>query len=209
MFKKLFIVILLVFSFNGHAFAHTGLESSSPQNEETISEEIQQIILTFETKIEQTSTIRLKSADDTDIPVEDITITDKQMVGNLESPLDHGDYQVLWNIIGADGHPIEGTFTFSVNKPDTEEDSNLEEANTPSQSENNTDVTDNPSTNQPVADEETPEENKIISDTSDETQADASSSQQSQLPSYLIPVVIGILAIVIAASFILMKRKKK
>ena len=206
MFKKLFITILLVFSLNGHAFAHTGLESSSPQNGETISEEIQQIILTFETKIEQTSTIRLKSADGTEIPVKEISINDNQMVGNLEAPLDHGDYQVLWNIIGADGHPIEGTFTFSVNKPDTEEDSNLEEANTPSQSENNTEVTDNPSTNQTEADEETP---KIISDTSDETQTDASSSQQSQLPSYLIPVVIGILAIVIAASFILMKRKKK
>ena len=206
MFKKLFITILLVFSLNGHAFAHTGLESSSPQNGETISEEIQQIILTFETKIEQTSTIRLKSADGTEIPVKDITINDKQMVGNLESPLDHGDYQVLWNIIGADGHPIEGTFTFNVNKPNTEEDSNLEDANTPSQSENNSDVTDNPSTNQTVADEETP---KIISDTSDETQTDASSSQQSQLPSYLIPVIIGILVIVIAASFILMKRKKK
>ena len=206
MFKKLFITILLVFSLNGHAFAHTGLESSSPQNGETISEEIQQIILTFETKIEQTSTIRLKSADGTEIPVKDITINDNQMVGNLEAPLDHGDYQVLWNIIGADGHPIEGTFTFSVNKPDTEEDSNLEDANTPSQSENNSDVTDNPSTNQTEADEETP---KIISDTSDETQTDASSSQQSQLPSYLIPVIIGILVIVIAASFILMKRKKK
>ena len=206
MFKKLFIAILLVFSLNGHAFAHTGLESSSPQNGETISEEIQQIILTFETKVEQTSTIRLKSADGTEIPVKDITITDKQMVGNLESPLDHGDYQVLWNIIGADGHPIEGTFTFNVNKPNTEEDSNLEGANTPSESENNSVVTDNPSTNQTVADEETP---KIISDTSDETQTDASSSQQSQLPSYLIPVIIGILVIVIAASFILMKRKKK
>lgn len=206
MFKKIFIAILLVFSLNGHAFAHTGLESSSPQNGETISEEIQQILLTFETKIEQTSTIRLKSADGTEVPIKDITITDKQMVGNLETPLGHGDYQVLWNIIGADGHPIEGTFTFSVNKPNTEEDSNLEGANTPSQSQNNSDVTDNPSTNQTEADEETPE---IISDTSDETQADASSSQQSQLPSYVIPVIIGILAIVIAASFILMKRKKK
>jgi copper resistance protein C len=206
MFKKLFITILLVFSLNGHAFAHTGLESSSPQNGETISEEIQQIILTFETKIEQTSTIQVKSADGTEVPVKDITITDKQMVGNLETPLVHGDYQVLWNIIGADGHPIEGTFTFSVNKPDTEEDSNLEEENTPSQSDNNTDVTDNSSTNQTEAGEETPE---IISDPSGETQADASSSQQGQLPSYLIPVIIGILAIVIAASFILMKRKKK
>jgi methionine-rich copper-binding protein CopC len=209
MFKKLFITILLVFSLNGHAFAHTGLESSSPQNGETISEEIQQIILIFETKIEQTSTIQVKSADGTEVPVKDITITDKQMVGNLETPLVHGDYQVLWNIIGADGHPIEGTFTFSVNKPNTEEDSNLEGTNTPSQPENNSDVTDNPSTNQTEAGEETPVENKIISDTSDETQADASSSQQSQFPSYLIPVIIGILVIVIAASFILMKRKKK
>ena len=200
MFKKLFIAILLVFSLNGHAFAHTGLESSSPQNGETISEEIQQIILTFETKIEQTSTIRLKSADGTEIAVKEISINDNQMVGNLEAPLDHGDYQVLWNIIGADGHPIEGTFTFSVNTPNTEDDSNLEEENTPLESENNS------TTNQTVADEETP---KIISDPSDETQTAASSSQQSQLPSYLIPVIIGILVIVIAVSFILMKRKKK
>ena len=36
-------------------------------------------------------------------------------------------------------------------RPNTEEDSNLEDANTPSQSENNSDVTDNPSTNQTVA----------------------------------------------------------
>jgi methionine-rich copper-binding protein CopC len=200
MFKKLFIAILLVFSLNGHAFAHTGLESSSPQNGETISEEIQQIILTFETKIEQTSTIRLKSADGTEIAVEEISINDNQMVGNLEATLDHGDYQVLWNIIGADGHPIEGTFTFSVNTPNREDDSNLEEENTPLESENNS------TTNQTAADEETP---KIISDPSDETQTDASSSQKSQLPSYLIPVIIGILVIVIAASFILMKRKKK
>ena len=28
MFKKLFITILLVFSLNGHAFAHTGLEKA-------------------------------------------------------------------------------------------------------------------------------------------------------------------------------------
>ena len=107
------------------------------------------------------------------------------MVENLEAPLDHGDYQVLWNIIGADGHPIEGTFTFNVNRPNMEEDSNLEDANTPSQSEINSDVPDNPSTNQPVVDEETPEENKIISDKSDETQVDGLSSQQSQLPSLI------------------------
>ena len=155
MFKKLFIAILLVFSLNGHAFAHTGLESSSPQNGETISEEILQIILNFETKIEQTSTLRLKSADDTEIPVKDITITDKQMVGNLEAPLNHGDYQVLWNIIGADGHPMEGTFSFSVDRPNMEE-------NKPSQIENNSDATDNPSTNQTGTEEETSVQNRLF-----------------------------------------------
>ena len=209
MFKKLFIALLFVFSLNGHAFAHTGLESSSPQNEETISEEILQIILTFETKIEQTSTLQLKSTDGTEILVKDIIITDKQMVANLESPLDHGDYQVLWNIIGADGHPIEGTFTFSVNRPNMEADSNLEEANTPSESENKTDDIDNSSTNQTVVDEETTEQSRVILENSGELQKESSSSQQSQLPSYLIPVIIGILIIVIVASFFLMKRKKK
>ena len=202
MFKKLFIALLFVFSLNGHAFAHTGLESSSPQNGETISEEILQIILTFETKVEQTSTLQLKSADGIEILVKDIIIKDKQMVASLESPLDHGDYQVLWNIIGADGHPIEGTFTFSVNRPNMEE-------NTPSEPENKTDDIDNSSTNQTVVDEEIPEQNKVISENSVKLQSEVSSSQQSQLPAYLIPFIIGILVIVIAASFILMKRKKK
>ena len=36
-------------------------------------------------------------------------------------PLENGDYKVEWKIIGADGHPIEGDFSFSVNVPVTED----------------------------------------------------------------------------------------
>ena len=36
------------------------------------------------------------------------------------NPLENGKYKVEWKIIGADGHPINGEFSFSVNMPDTE-----------------------------------------------------------------------------------------
>lgn len=55
--KKLFLL-----SFTDNAFSHTELESSTPQNGEVIIEELQEIILNFEGKIENDSTFTLENA---------------------------------------------------------------------------------------------------------------------------------------------------
>ena len=47
-------------------------------------------------------------------------IEDDEMWATFLQPLENGDYKVEWKIIGADGHPIEGEFSFSVNVPITE-----------------------------------------------------------------------------------------
>ena len=39
------------------------------------------------------------------------------MWANFLQPLKNGNYIVDWKIIGTDGHPIEGTFSFSVEVP--------------------------------------------------------------------------------------------
>ena len=129
--KKIFLFTFIFFlAFVNNALAHTGLESSSPQNGDIINEELQQITLTFESKVEQGSTFELQNSDGKSIPVENISLSENQMVGNFSNPLENGEYQVTWKIIGADGHPLEGEFSFSVDLPITTETPSEEQVET-------------------------------------------------------------------------------
>ncbi|TQR20071.1 copper resistance CopC family protein [Psychrobacillus vulpis] len=131
--KIILIAFVFMLSFANSAFAHTGLESSSPANGEVIKEELSEITLTFEGKIEQSSTFELKNSNGESIPVENISINEGQMVGALSNPLENGNYEVVWSIIGADGHPIEGNIPFTVEVAAAEtpvEDKVVEEENT-------------------------------------------------------------------------------
>ena len=83
------VPIALGFTFVNNALAHTGLESSSPQNGDIVNEELQQITLTFEAKIEQGSTFELQNSNGDSIPVENISISENQMVGNFSNPLEN------------------------------------------------------------------------------------------------------------------------
>lgn len=179
------LVFFLLFSLN--TLAHTGLESSSPQNGENITKELEQITLTFETKIEQGSTLEVKNALGENISVNNIILSDNQLIGDLSKPLENGDYTIHWNIIGADGHPIDGVISFSVNIPQTEEqeeESPQEELEFQTQDEEKDTDTE---TNQIIKAEE-PEEN-------------------SSSP-YFIPAVIGGLILIAIISIFLLRRKK-
>lgn len=112
--KKLSVFLFsLLFLFSSSVSAHTGLESSSPADGETITEPIQDISLTFETVIENGSSFTLSSEAE-EVPVENVTITDNVLSGAIEEPLQNGTYTVDWRIIGEDGHLIEGTYGFTV-----------------------------------------------------------------------------------------------
>ncbi|MEK3886584.1 copper resistance CopC family protein [Bacillus sp. FSL K6-3431] len=104
---------------------------------------------------------------------------------NFPSTLENGNYDVEWSIIGADGHPIEGTFSFSVDVPVEEEsDKNLTETEEedPKQEEDNQE-----SSTEPLKQE----------------------VEHSNLPSYVIPSITGVLFVIVAGSvFWLMRRKK-
>jgi methionine-rich copper-binding protein CopC len=189
--KKILVFTLMFYiAFVYNVFAHTGLESSSPQNGEVIKEELNQITLTFETKIEQGSTFELQKSTGEPEIVEDIALSENVMVGRLKSPLKNGDYTVIWNIIGADGHATKGQFTFTVAIPVTEE---------PTPSENQGDSSED-ATPQSTVDEEKAE-------TAPET--DNEEIQQNKLPAYVIPVILGIVVMIAVGSFLtLMKRKR-
>lgn len=182
--KLLLITFVFMFIFTTSALAHTGLETSSPEDGEVVTEEMREIALTYEGKIEQGGTLEVSNSNGQSIPVEDISIADTQMTGTFTNALENGDYTVVWNIIGADGHPIAGKFSFTVDVPVSEtavENESESEANS-----------------QDVNQDETPLENV----------EDTKTNEQSQLPSYLIPVIVIVLIAIIVGIFVGLRRKK-
>ncbi len=198
MFKKVSLfTFILLFTFVSVTFAHTGLESSNPQNGEVINEELEQITLTFEGKVEQGSTFTLKNANGESITVNNITITENVLSGDLSSPLENGYYTVDWSLIGADGHLIEDSFAFTVDAPIAETVEDQTGTETPVKEDNETEDNTQTQTNA--------EENEVNqANPSENTEA-----AQNEGNSYILPIIIGALIVIIIISFVFLSRRKK
>ncbi|QUG41823.1 copper resistance protein CopC [Psychrobacillus sp. INOP01] len=116
--RILWMTIACVLLFSNSALAHTGLESSTPAQGSTVTEKVNEITLTFLTKIEETSSFTLTNSSNDSIDVEGITVNDHIMTGNVIESLENGAYQINWKIIGADGHPMEGVIDFVLDAPE-------------------------------------------------------------------------------------------
>ncbi|WP_338657060.1 copper resistance protein CopC (plasmid) [Sporosarcina psychrophila] len=143
--------LILLFAFSSAVSAHTGLTSSSPAEGEEVVEDVHEVVLEFNTKIETMSTIKVFNEDEEEINIGNIQTSDNKMTGAFMSPLDKGTYTVDWKIIGADGHPIQGSYSFVVIR---------DEIVDPDASEESTESTETPSTSieEPV---ETPVEQPV------------------------------------------------
>ncbi|HZG70656.1 MAG TPA: copper resistance CopC family protein [Chondromyces sp.] len=186
--KVLYVLFLFLFAFSTSVSAHTGLEKSSPSNGQTITEDIQEITLEFDTTIEKGSSFTLLSEGEKEIPVQDIQINGATLTGRTNEPLGDGNYTVKWNIIGEDGHLINEEYVFTVAKGNNNEPAKEpEEENTPS----------------PSVDEQT-EEQEQPSSTENNMEAEKQSNAS------FMPVLIGLLLLVgIIMAIWLMRKGKK
>ena len=116
-----------MFAFSSAVSAHTGLTSSSPADGEEVAEDVHEIVLEFNTKIETTSTVKVFNENKEEIIISNTQVNDNMMTGGFMSPLDNGTYTVEWKIIGADGHPIQGTYSFMVSQDELEDPAVSEE----------------------------------------------------------------------------------
>lgn len=113
--------LILLFTFTTTVSAHTGLTISSPADGEYITEDVYEIVLEFNSKIESTSTVKVFDESKEEIIISNTQVSDNVITGGFMSPLDNGAYTVEWKIIGADGHPIQGTYSFMVSQDELEE----------------------------------------------------------------------------------------
>jgi len=186
--KILIATFLFIFATSTNAFAHTHLGSSLPEEGQVVTEQLSEITLNFEGKIEQSSSFKLSNSEGESISVDAISVNEGIMTGTLASPLENGEYTVNWSVIGADGHLMEGEYAFTVNVPEAA--ATAEEATATEQVEEET------------MQEVTRNDEQATSEQAEETERD------EQKSSALMPVIVIVLLIVIIGAFLLMRRKK-
>ncbi|WP_052712280.1 copper resistance CopC family protein [Domibacillus indicus] len=178
--KKSYLFLFgLLFLFSSSVSAHTGLENSSPADGDTVTEEIQDISLTFETVIEEGSSFTLRD-EAGEVSVENVKVTENVLSGTAADPLENGSYTVDWKIIGEDGHLIEGTYGFTVAVEQAAE---------------------------PAPEEEPVEEDTELTNTEENTAAN--SQDNSSSATAVMPIVIGIVVVLALAFAVLLMRKGK
>jgi methionine-rich copper-binding protein CopC len=94
------------------AFAHAALKSSAPGANTTVAAP-QNLTLTFTEKVRLTA-VRLVNGDKNVSLATDRAAPAAETFSLPLSSLTPGSYQVRWTALGADGHPVNGTFTFTV-----------------------------------------------------------------------------------------------
>ena len=185
--KRIFIAIVAVLAAmtisTTSAFAHSHLGGSNPADGDVVSEPLNEVVLEFDGQIEQGSFIDVKTAKGKEIKLEDIIIGEGTLTGTVAEPLPNDEYQVNWSIISADGHPLEGEFSFTVNVPVSE--TVEEEPEKPSE------------TTKPA---EQP--------TEDKEQAAAAEDVAKESSSMTVILIVLLVIIVVAGFYFLTKRKK-
>ncbi len=195
--------MLLLFSFVPLTFAHSHLESSIPADGEVITEDIEKITLTFDGKIEQGSTFELLGPNGQAVSIEELTVNDTEVIGTIANDLENGNYQVVWSIISADGHQMEGEFSFEIN---------VTEAESPSADTNNEEDSVNENgedgqTNKEENNEQDTEQN--ATKTEDRTENDVAGGEvENEDSSNPVPVIVFGLIVAIIIFFFVLRRMK-
>lgn len=111
------LVAVCLLSAPSAAFAHGGLKSSLPASGATVHSAPKEIRLVFTEAVELAFTrVELRG------PQGAVRLASPSFAGSdrltifasIDAPLVAGNYTVTWQIAGADGHPVRGTYKFTI-----------------------------------------------------------------------------------------------
>ena len=97
----------------GTAVAHSKKETSHPKDGASLAQAPETIAMSFDTPIMITM-FRITQPDGEELPFEGGVMTPVTEYEVVPSAMTSGDYSVEWRGLSEDGHPVEGTFSFSV-----------------------------------------------------------------------------------------------
>ena len=116
------VLVVVILATPSMALAHAGLESSDPAPGAYLDVSPSQVELTFDEPVSSAfGSIRVLDAA-ANVRVETPVRrgnTKHVVIGQLDEKLDDGTYVVVWRVVSSDGHPVQGSFTFTVGDAST------------------------------------------------------------------------------------------
>lgn len=114
----LLLPLLIVTWFVGAApaSAHDSLVGSNPAAGTDLTKAPTRLLLTFSDGVHAAGTaVKVTDASGAELQVGKPTVNDTEVSQRLKATKVPGKIHVVWRIASADGHPVTGTFDFSVN----------------------------------------------------------------------------------------------
>lgn len=97
------------------AQAHDELLSHTPEDGTTVETMPEELTLTFSNvPVALGSVVQIQDSSGTDWADGEVEITDTEVSQSIKADAPAGEYSVVWRVVSSDAHPIEGSFTFTV-----------------------------------------------------------------------------------------------
>lgn len=112
---KSFLILAMTAVFvSGAAFAHSKKEATTPADGAQLTETPEMLHMVFDDPMRITM-VRLINADGAEMPITRETGLEPTLEFHAEpEPLSEGNYTVEWRGLAADGHAMQGSFSFVV-----------------------------------------------------------------------------------------------
>ncbi|MFI6784444.1 copper resistance protein CopC [Micromonospora sp. NPDC050276] len=102
----------------GPAWAHNTLRSSSPARDATLPAAPTEVSLEFSARLDPAfATVVLTDANKRRVPTGDPVVVGTTSTISVPGTLPNGTYTVGYRVVSTDGHPLQGSYPFSVADP--------------------------------------------------------------------------------------------
>ncbi|MEV0807640.1 copper resistance CopC family protein [Micromonospora sp. NPDC050200] len=100
------------------AAAHNSLQTANPAQDARLAAPPTQITLKFLQKLDPAfTTIVLSDANQRKVPTSEPAVTGTTGTVMISQPLANGTYTVAYRVVSTDGHPVQGSYSFTVADP--------------------------------------------------------------------------------------------
>ena len=110
-----FVLMMVFAGAVSPASAHAVLIDTEPKSGAILTDSPERIVLTFNEQVGTSfSSIRVLDSEGNERSASKAQRVDPERVGVEAPTLGDGTFIVIWRVVSADGHPVEGSFTFQI-----------------------------------------------------------------------------------------------
>ncbi|MFD6611506.1 copper resistance protein CopC [Micromonospora chalcea] len=100
------------------AAAHNSLQEATPARDARLTTAPTQVTLRFMQRLNPAfTTITLRDAAERPVPASEPAVNGATGTVTIEEPLGNGTYTVAYRVVSRDGHPVQGSYRFTVADP--------------------------------------------------------------------------------------------